>query len=123
MSDSDKPQDNGFVDRLKWRIIWSYEGIRDTWRLERSFRQWVWANAASAGLGFILLSGAELALILVLGIFVLVVELLNTGIERTVDLVSLEKSDLAKLAKDAASGAVMLSAFAVGVAWVVCLIG
>ena len=110
-----------FFERFKWRCIWSCEGVRDTWEAERSFRQWVWANLASAALGFVLLSGAELAMILALGIMVLVVELLNTGIERAVDLVSLEKSDLAKQAKDAASGAVMLCAVAVGVAWVVVL--
>ncbi|AGI66729.1 putative diacylglycerol kinase family protein [Octadecabacter antarcticus 307] len=113
----------GFFERLKLRTIWSCDGIRDTWLTERSFRQWVWANIVSGGLGFVLLDGGERALILVLGLMVLVVELLNTAVERTVDLVSLDRSDLAKQAKDAASGAVMLSAIAVGVAWVVVLVG
>lgn len=44
-------------------------------------------------------------------------ELLNTAIERTVDLVTQEKHPLAKAAKDAAAGAVLIAAlFAVAVA-------
>ena len=70
-----------------------------------------------------LLTGAELALILTLGILVLVMELMNTAIERAVDLVSLERSELARMAKDAGSAGVMVSAIAAGVAWVAVLVG
>jgi len=111
-----------FIKRLKWRIIWSCAGLRDTWASEHSFRSWVWANLVSAGLAFWLLSGVELALILALGLLVLAMELMNTAIERAVDLVSLEKSELARLAKDAGSAAVMISAIAAGVAWIVLLV-
>ncbi|MBU2994670.1 diacylglycerol kinase [Octadecabacter sp. 1_MG-2023] len=113
----------GFFERLKLRCIWSWAGVRDTWVSERSFRQWVWANMVSGGLALWLVEGAELALILVLGVLVLAAELMNTAIERTVDLVSLEKSELARLAKDASSGGVAVTAGAVGVAWVVALAG
>lgn len=112
----------GFVERLKWRVVWSCAGLRDTWASEHSFRSWVWANVVSAALALWLLEGAALALILALGLLVLVVELLNTAVERTVDLISLEESELARKAKDAASAAVMLSAIATGVAWVVFLV-
>ena len=74
-------------------------------------------------MAFWLLDGAELALILALGLLVLAAELFNTAVERTVDLVSLEKSELARLAKDAASAGVMVTAIATGVAWVVVLLG
>lgn len=112
----------GFFERLKWRCIWSWAGLRDTWASEHSFRSWVWANVVSAGLALWLLDGAALALILALGLLVLAIELINTAIERAVDLVSLEKSDLARQAKDAGSGGVMVAAMAVGVAWVVVLV-
>lgn len=112
-----------FFKRLKWRIVWSSAGLRDTWVSEHSFRSWVWANVVSAALALWLLEGAELALILALGILVLAVELINTAIERTVDLISLEKSDLARMAKDAGSAGVMVSAIAAGVAWIVVLVG
>jgi diacylglycerol kinase (ATP) len=77
----------------------------------------------SGGLAIWLLDGAELALILALGVLVLVAELLNTGLERVVDLVSLEQSELARQAKDAGSAGVAVAGVAVGVAWVVVLLG
>lgn len=113
----------GFFERLKWRCIWSWAGLRDTWSSEPSFRSWVWANVVSGGLAIWLLDGAELALILSLGVLVLAVELINTAVERAVDLVSLEKSDLARMAKDAGSAGVAVAAVAVGVAWVAVLVG
>lgn len=113
----------GFFERLKWRVVWSCAGLRDTWASEHSFRTWVWANVVSAGLAIWLLEGAALALILALGILVLAVELINTALERAVDLVSLEQSDLARKAKDAGSAGVMVAAIAVGVAWGVVLVG
>ena len=111
-----------FFERLKWRCIWSWHGLRNTWATERSFRQWVWVNLASGALAVVLLDGGELALILSLGVLVLASELKNTAIERTVDLVSLEKSELAKQAKDAGSAGVAVTAVAVGVAWIVVLV-
>ena len=77
----------------------------------------------SGGLALWLLDGAECALIVALGVLVLAAELLNTGLERAVDLVSLEQSELARMAKDAGSAGVAVAAVAVGVAWVVVLVG
>ncbi|MEM1232688.1 MAG: diacylglycerol kinase [Pseudomonadota bacterium] len=111
-----------FFKRLYWRCIWSWAGMRDAWVNEHSFRSWVWANLVSAGLAFWRLDGAELALILALGILVMAAEAMNTSIERTVDLISEEKSDLAGRAKDAASAGVALTAVAAGVAWLVFLL-
>ena len=111
-----------FFERLKLRVIWSCAGLRDTWLSEYSFRSWFWANVVSGGLAIWLLTGAELALILALGILVLVMELMNTAIERAVDLVSLQRSELARMAKDAGSAGVMVSAIAAGVAWVAVLV-
>jgi diacylglycerol kinase len=49
--------------------------------------------------------------------FVLAMELVNTAVEAVVDMVSAKTHPLAKIAKDAAAGAVLLaSAFAVVVA-------
>ncbi len=54
-------------------------------------------------------------LVLTIG-FVIAMELVNTAIERTVDLVTLEQHPLAGAAKDLAAGAVLVSAItAVGV--------
>jgi diacylglycerol kinase (ATP) len=48
-------------------------------------------------------------------------ELINSAIERTVDLVTLEYHDLAKAAKDAASAIVLISLALTGIIWAVVL--
>lgn len=112
-----------FFDRLKWRLIWSWAGVRDAWVHQPSFRSWVWANLVSIAFALWLpLSGGERALILALGVLVLAAEALNTAIEYTVDYISTERHPLAGRAKDAASAGVFLRAIAAGVAWVVVLV-
>jgi diacylglycerol kinase (ATP) len=56
-------------------------------------------------------------------LLVLIVELLNSGIEAITDRVSLEDHDLAKRAKDLGSAAVMLSLVNVPIVWGLILIG
>lgn len=110
--------------RLGRNAILSWQGFRAAWASEKSVRQWVWANAASAGLAFTLdLTGGERAILLALGLLVLVTELLNTAIEAVVDLASPERHPLAGRAKDFGSAAVVVAALAAGVAWAAILIG
>ena len=112
-----------FFDRLKWRTIWSWAGLRDTWAHQYSFRCWVWVNVVSIALAFWLpLTGGERALILALGILLLAAEAMNTAIEYTVDYISTDRHPLAGRAKDAGSAAVFLTAIAGGVAWIVVLL-
>lgn len=66
--------------------------------------------------------GAELALILALGLLVLAAELINTCIETIVDHISPGKHPFAKKAKDCGSATVALTAIAGGVAWLVILL-
>jgi len=109
-------------NKIVQRAIWSWSGWLDAWRHEHSLHQWLVANAISAGLALILpLTFAERTVILPLGVLVLAMELMNTAIERTVDYISTEEHDLARRAKDLSSGAVVLTAVAAGVAWVVIL--
>lgn len=113
-----------FFVRLKYRCLWSIAGWRDAWANEHSFRTWVWANAASAVLAFLLpLTPAERALILALGVLVLAFELINTAIERALDYISEDQHPLAKRAKDAGSAGVAVAAIAAGIAWGVVLVG
>ncbi|NIZ61836.1 diacylglycerol kinase [Sedimentitalea sp. CY04] len=113
-----------FLNRLKYRIIWSWSGCRDAWINEHSFRSWVWANLVSGGFALWLpLETGERALILALGVLVLAAELFNTAIERVVDYISEEQHPLAGQAKDAGSAGVAVAAVAVGLAWVVVLVG
>lgn len=73
---------------------------------------------------FVLPSGAYFARSLGLFIalcctclFLLTIELLNSGIESAVDRVGLEQHELSKMAKDYGSAAVMLSLFIVALVW------
>lgn len=110
--------------RLANTVIWSWDGWRAAWATEKTLRQWTIANAASAALAFSLdLTPGERALILALGLLVLAAELINTGLEEVVDMVSPGPDPRAKKAKDCGSACVALTAIAAGVAWVVVLVG
>jgi diacylglycerol kinase (ATP) len=61
--------------------------------------------------------GVERALLISCLILVLIVELLNSAIEATVDRISFENHRLAKRAKDIGSAAVMLSLVNAGIVW------
>ena len=70
----------------------------------------VWLLIVATPLAFWLGQGwVQIALLLGSLILVLIVELLNSGIEAAIDRVSFELHDLSKRAKDLASAAVMLS--------------
>jgi diacylglycerol kinase (ATP) len=62
-------------------------------------------------------SPVERALLIGCLVLVLIVELLNSAIEATVDRISFENHRLAKRAKDIGSAAVMLSLVNAGVIW------
>ena len=93
-------------------------GIRYGWASQRNFR----IEVVLGGLALLatLWLRAPLAPVLLACGLVLGLELLNTALEALVDLVSPEAHLLAKVAKDAAAGAVLLAcAFAVLVGAVV----
>lgn len=59
---------------------------------------------------FFTVSKTQLAVIFALNALVIALELINTAIERTVDLASAEHSEKGKIAKDTAAGAVLVAA-------------
>jgi diacylglycerol kinase (ATP) len=67
-------------------------------------------------------TGLERALLVGCLILVLIVELLNSAIEATVDRISFENHRLAKRAKDIGAAAVMLSLVNAGVVWLLVLL-
>ena len=58
------------------------------------------------------ISNAEWIICIILFGLVISMELINTAIENTVDLITKEKNEQAKIAKDVAAGAVLVSAIA-----------
>ncbi|MTH52466.1 diacylglycerol kinase [Bacillus mangrovi] len=87
------------------------EGIKDAFLHERNFQIHCFLGAAAAAAGAVLgISPVEWFTVIGFSCLVLSLELVNTAIERTVDLVTEEIRPLAKAAKDAAAGAVLVSA-------------
>jgi len=102
----------------------SLEGVAAAARHERAFRLELAALAVLAPLGWWLgASGIERALLIGSVVLVLVVELVNSAIEATVDRISLERHDLAKRAKDLGAAAVMLSIANAALVWLFTLAG
>ena len=104
---------------------YSINGLRAAYRLEDAFRQELALAAVLIPAALLLLPVAATgrALLLASVILVLIVELLNSAIEAAVDRISLDNHELAKLAKDIGSAAVMLSLACMTAVWIVVLIG
>ncbi len=103
-------------------LFYSMAGFRAAFRHEDAFRQEV-ILAALLIPAALLLTDAAVARALMIGsvLLVLLVELLNSAIEATVDRISLENHQLAKRAKDIGSAAVFVSLVNVVVIWALIL--
>ncbi len=90
---------------------YALRGIRQAIRAERNMKIHLVITAAvlAAGCFFSLARTEWLALVLTISL-VLMAEMMNTALERLVDLVSPEKHPLAGQAKDIAAGAVLVAA-------------
>ena len=98
------------LDRIVRAAGYSMDGLALAYRGESAFRQETWAAVVLLPAAFWLgRSWVEVALLAGSVLLVLIVELLNSGIEAAIDRVSYELHDLSKRAKDLASAAVMLS--------------
>ena len=86
------------------------EGVLHSARHQRHVRYHFYAAFIVLLLAFIIgVTRTEFLLIAAAVIMVLLAELLNTAIEATVDLLSPERSEKARIAKDAAAGAVLVT--------------
>jgi len=95
--------------RLWHATGYSLQGLRAGWS-EAAFRQEAIAAVVLLPLSFWLGRGwVQVALLAGTVLLVMIVELLNTGIETVVDRISPEWHDLSKRAKDMGSAAVLLS--------------
>lgn len=91
-------------------FLHSLEGLWWTLKHERAVRQEWLAFLIAIPVTYVLpLSLLHKILLLCSILFVIIVELLNTAIEKTVDRISLERHSLAKIAKDTGSAAVLVS--------------
>jgi diacylglycerol kinase (ATP) len=112
------------LTRLWNALHYSIAGLKDAYRLEDAFRQEVLLAALLIPAAiFIPVSGIAHALMIGSVLLVLIVELLNSAIEATVDRVGLEKHLLSKRAKDIGSAAVLVALLNVAAIWSCVLIG
>ena len=94
----------------KKSFIYAFEGIKLTYKNEPNFRIQLILALISTFLGIILnISQTEWLILITVIFMVLLLELINSSLEALVDLVSPDINDKAKIAKDTAAGAVLVS--------------
>lgn len=90
---------------------WAWQGIAACVRRERNMKIHLGAAAAVSVAGFVFsISAAEWLVCLISFALVMGAELMNTAVEAAVDLACPREDPRAKLAKDAAAGAVLVCA-------------
>ena len=100
---------NHFV-RLYKATGYSIAGLRSTYKYEQAFRLEVYLSVILIPLA-IWLAKTPVELVLMIGswVMVMIVELLNSSIEATVDRIGAEQHELSGRAKDIGSAAVLIS--------------
>jgi diacylglycerol kinase (ATP) len=98
------------LDRIARATGYSVQGFLVAWKAESAFRQEVVLAAIMLPASW-WLAGSWVEAVLLVGsvMLVLIVELLNSALEATVDRISFDIHPLSKQAKDVGSAAVMLS--------------
>ena len=98
------------LTRLRNAFFYSMAGLAAAYRNEDAFRQELRLAALLIPLALWLpASGTGKALMIASVLLVIIVELLNSGLEATVDRISLDQHHLAKRAKDIGSAAVFVA--------------
>jgi diacylglycerol kinase (ATP) len=97
---------------VSFRYAWA--GVRYAFVTQRNFRIHTGIAIAAVSIGLILkVTPVEMSILALTCALVMVLELLNTALESVVDLaVGQSYHELAKIAKDCAAGAVLISAIA-----------
>jgi len=99
---------------------YSAKGFRAAWKYESAFRQEVVLTGALIPFAFWLgRDPVEIAMLVASLLLVLIVELLNSGIEAVVDRIGDEHHELSGRAKDIGSAAVFISLVLTAVVWAI----
>ncbi|MEZ8292395.1 diacylglycerol kinase [Vibrio splendidus] len=112
-----KPGHTG-VYRLYKAFGFSLQGLRAAVKHESAFRQECGLLIATIVLVSVLaISPLEKLIMIASILFLMVVELINSAIEATVDRVGSEQHELSGQAKDMGSAAVLLTTFIIALIW------
>ncbi|NIX15716.1 MAG: diacylglycerol kinase [Candidatus Dadabacteria bacterium] len=122
MEKGNKPGKKGII-RIWHALLYSISGLHIAFKNEAAIRQELLALAILSTTAVLLPVSTLVKIGLILSIVsVIIVELLNSAIERVVDLASPQQSTLAKEAKDMGSSAVLLAIVYSTVFWVYILV-
>ncbi len=106
------------LTRLYYAFWYSVDGLKVAMH-ETAFRQEVIMAIVAIPAAFWIGTNLLETLLLITVIFLLmIVELLNTGIERTIDRIGVQYHDLSKVAKDLGSAAVLLALILSNIVWI-----
>ena len=107
------------VTRIIKAAGYSAKGFRAAWKYESAFRQEVVLTATLIPLAFLLgRNPVEVGLLIASLLLVVIVELLNSGIEAVVDRIGDEPHQLSGRAKDLGSAAVFVALLLTLALWV-----
>lgn len=111
------------INRLYKAFFYSVDGICACMKSEQAFRLEIYFSILLVPMGLWLgQTHAEKILMIGSVFLVLIVELVNSAIERVVDRISSERHELSKEAKDMGSAAVFLSLVLWALTWVIILL-
>jgi diacylglycerol kinase (ATP) len=106
------------LTRIVRAVGYSLAGLRSAYQHENAFRQEIWVACLLIPAAFWLgQDWVQVSLLAGSAGMVLVVELLNSGIESAIDRISYDTHELSKRAKDIASAAVFISLLICGGIW------
>jgi diacylglycerol kinase (ATP) len=112
------------MTRILRALASSLRGLKGAYREEAAFRQELALALIVIPLGLWLGHGAtERVLLTAPVVLILIVELLNSAIEATVDRIGFERHALAGLAKDIGSAAVLMSFVLLVMVWLLVFLG
>ena len=112
------------LKRIFKAFFYSLDGLKAAYTNEPAFRQEIMLGLPLIILAiFLPVSAISKALMIGSILLVMIVELINSGIEAIVDRISLEQHELSKRAKDVGSAAVLIALINCLVVWALILIG
>ena len=118
MSDYKEFKGKQGLTRLINALGYSRDGLLSAWKNEAAFREETLLAIVAIPLAIYLgHNGVERALLIGSILLILIVEILNSGLEAVVDKASPEKHELAKRAKDMGSAGVLLSLISAATVW------
>ncbi|MEN9931313.1 MAG: hypothetical protein RL604_1560 [Pseudomonadota bacterium] len=99
---------------------YSINGLKAAWKSEEAFRiEVILMLVLLPTVFFVGKSALEICLLVMSLFIVLIVELLNTGLEKAIDRISMDVNDISGFVKDVGSAAVAISIIQALIVWAV----